>query len=96
MQAGSGTDPEQCHLRRVHPSRYCRRLTRHDGRLDLFVSNYGPDRLCWGSDYPVVRRAMTYRQALEAVRVHCPFIPTEHKERILGGNLERLLAERAR
>jgi predicted TIM-barrel fold metal-dependent hydrolase len=56
--------------------------------------HYGPDRLCWGSDYPVVRRAMTYRQSLEAVRIHCPFIPPEHKERILGGNLERLLTNR--
>jgi predicted TIM-barrel fold metal-dependent hydrolase len=53
--------------------------------------HFGPDRLCWGSDYPVVRRAMTYRQALEAVRTHCVFIPPEHKARILGGNLERLI-----
>jgi L-fuconolactonase len=55
---------------------------------------FGPDRLCWGSDYPVVRKAMTYQQALEAFRRHCAFVPTEHKERILGGNLHRLLAER--
>lgn len=55
---------------------------------------FGPDRLCWGSDYPVVRRAMTYQQALEVVRQHCTFIPAEHKERILGGNLHRLLGER--
>ena len=54
--------------------------------------HFGPERLCWGSDYPVVRRAMTYRQALEAVRTHCHFIPPEHKALILGGNLERLLA----
>jgi predicted TIM-barrel fold metal-dependent hydrolase len=54
--------------------------------------HYGPDRLCWGSDYPVVRKSMTYRQALEAVRTHCPFIPDDHKARILGGNMARLLA----
>jgi predicted TIM-barrel fold metal-dependent hydrolase len=53
--------------------------------------HFGPDRLCWGSDYPVVRRAMTYRQALEAVRVHCPFLPQEHKDRILGGTMQTLL-----
>jgi hypothetical protein len=35
---------------------------------------------------------MTYRQALEAVRTHCPFIPDDHKARILGGNMARLLA----
>jgi predicted TIM-barrel fold metal-dependent hydrolase len=55
---------------------------------------YGPDRLCWGSDYPVVRKALTYQQALEALRSHCDFIPDEHKALILGENLRRLLAER--
>jgi predicted TIM-barrel fold metal-dependent hydrolase len=53
---------------------------------------YGPERLCWGSDYPVVRFSMTYRQALEAFRTHCPFIPEADQELILGGNLQRLLA----
>ena len=55
--------------------------------------HFGPDRLCWGSDYPVVRRAMIYRQALEAVRTHCTYIPLEHKARILGENMARLLRE---
>lgn len=54
--------------------------------------HFGPRRLCWGSDYPVVRRAMTYRQALEAVRTHCPFIPASDLEWVLGGTLERMLA----
>lgn len=57
--------------------------------------HFGPHRLCWGSDYPVVRRAMTYRQALEAVRTHCPFIPEAHKALILGENLHRLITDRA-
>jgi|SRR5581483_2809487 len=56
--------------------------------------HFGPHRLCWGSDYPVVRRAMTYRQALEAVRTHCTFIPAEHKALILGENLAHLLHDR--
>ena len=53
--------------------------------------HFGPRRLCWGSDYPVVRRATTYRQALEAVRAHCPFIPAPDMEWVLGGNLNTLL-----
>jgi L-fuconolactonase len=53
--------------------------------------HYGPDRLCWGSDSPVVRDAMNYRQAVEFVRTHCPFIPPDHQQRVLGGNLHRLL-----
>ncbi|MEZ4658055.1 MAG: hypothetical protein R2911_10820 [Caldilineaceae bacterium] len=32
-------------------------------------------RMCWGSDYPVVRFYMTYRQALEAFRTHYLFYP---------------------
>lgn len=52
---------------------------------------YGPERLCWGSDYPVVRFSMTYQHALEAFRTHCGFIPEHDRARILGGNLARLL-----
>jgi predicted TIM-barrel fold metal-dependent hydrolase len=54
--------------------------------------SFGPDRLCWGSDYPVVRFHMTYRQALEALRTHCAFIPAADQAKILGGTLQRLLA----
>ena len=41
----------------------------------LLYEQYGARRLYWGSDYPVVRFHMTYRQALEAFRAHCPFVP---------------------
>lgn len=48
-------------------------------------------RLCWGSDYPVVRRALTYRQALECFRTHCDFVTPQHRDAILGGTLDALL-----
>ncbi|MBI2190512.1 MAG: amidohydrolase [Planctomycetes bacterium] len=57
--------------------------------------HFGPTRLCWGSDYPVVRAYMTYQHALEAFQTHCPFIPEKDKAEILGGALHRLLAERS-
>ncbi len=53
--------------------------------------HYGPERLCWASDYPPVLWYMTYQQSLEAVRTHCGFIPEADQELILGGNMERLL-----
>jgi predicted TIM-barrel fold metal-dependent hydrolase len=53
--------------------------------------HFGPERLCWGSDYPVVRFNMNYQHALEAFRTHCTFVPEAHKNMILGGNLARLL-----
>jgi predicted TIM-barrel fold metal-dependent hydrolase len=54
--------------------------------------HFGPERLCWASDYPPVLMHMTYRQSLEAVRTHCPFIPPRDQELVLGGNMQRLLA----
>ena len=53
--------------------------------------HYGPERLCWGSDYPVVLGYMTYQHALEAFRTHCTFVSDRDKALILGENLARLL-----
>lgn len=54
--------------------------------------HFGPERLCWASNYPPVALASTYRQSLEAVRTHCAFIAGEDLKLVLGGNMERLLA----
>jgi predicted TIM-barrel fold metal-dependent hydrolase len=54
--------------------------------------HYGPYRMCWGSDYPVVRFYMTYKHALEAFRTHCTFVPEGDKAWILGNTLGGLLA----
>jgi L-fuconolactonase len=70
-----------------YPYPDCARLIR------AVYEHFGPTRLCWGSDYPVVRRAMTYQQALEAFRTHCAFIPPEHQRLILGENLAGLLTQ---
>ncbi len=55
---------------------------------------FGPHRLCWGSDYPVVRRALTYRQSLEAFRTHCTFVAPADRDAILGGTLDAVLRTR--
>ena len=57
--------------------------------------HFGPQRMCWGSDFPVVGQFMTYRQSLEAFRTHCTFVTDDDKEWILGKTLAALL-ERAR
>lgn len=64
--------------------------------LTALYHAFGPERLCWGSDYPVVRYYMTYQQSLEVFRGHYDFIPPADKARILGENLAGLLASRAR
>ena len=35
---------------------------------------FGPERLCWASDFPASTRHTTYRQSLEAFRTHCTFL----------------------
>jgi len=62
----------------------------------VLYEHSGPHRMCWGSDYPVVRQFMSYRHSLEAFRTHCTFVSEEDKAWILGKSLDRLLAERVR
>jgi predicted TIM-barrel fold metal-dependent hydrolase len=60
-------------------------------RFRALYEHYGPYRMCWGSDYPVVRQFMTYQQSLEALRAHCTFIPDADQAWILGKTLAGLL-----
>lgn len=53
--------------------------------------HFGPQRMCWGSDYPVASQFMTYQQALEAFRSHCSFVPETDQAWILGKTLAGLL-----
>lgn len=55
---------------------------------------YGPERLLWGSDFPVARPHMTYRQSVEFVRTKCTFLSAEELDLVLGGNAHRILAGR--
>ena len=51
---------------------------------------FGSRRMIWGSDYPVSRRHMTYRQAMRILERHGPFGPDD-LPLVFGGNLARLL-----
>jgi len=51
---------------------------------------FGAGRLIWGSDYPVSRRHMTYRQALSVALRHGPFT-SEELPGVLGGTMEAIL-----
>ncbi len=59
--------------------------------IRTLYETYGADRMCWGSDYPVVRFFMTYKQSLEAFRTHCRFVSEPDKKKILGETLANLL-----
>lgn len=59
--------------------------------VGALAAAFGPDRLVWGSDWPVSTRYMTYRQALEIVRRHAPGLSAAAREAVLGGTMRRLL-----
>jgi predicted TIM-barrel fold metal-dependent hydrolase len=61
-------------------------------QLSRIFDAYGPDRLCWGSDFPASTRFCTFRQSLEVVRTHCRFLDSDDLGLVLGGTLRRLLA----
>ena len=73
-----------------YPYPDCRPIVR------ALYERFGPRRLHWGSDYPVVRPFMTYRQTIEAVRTHCAFIPPADLDLILGEGLRALIEENPR
>jgi predicted TIM-barrel fold metal-dependent hydrolase len=56
------------------------------------VDTFGADRIMWGTDYPPVLRAATYRQHLDWIRKHCAFLTDEQRADILGGTAQRFLA----
>ncbi len=67
----------------------------HSDTMDIvrqLYAHFGPERLCWASNYPPVALATNYQQSLEVVRTHCDFINTDDMKLILGGNMQRLLA----
>lgn len=53
---------------------------------------FGGSRLLWGSDYPVSRPHMSYRQTVEVVRDKCSFFSPSDRDRVMGDNLATLLA----
>jgi predicted TIM-barrel fold metal-dependent hydrolase len=57
---------------------------------------FGADRLYWGSDSPASRDQLTYRQSIEVVREHASFLSPHELDAVMGGNLERLVADSRR
>jgi L-fuconolactonase len=60
-----------------------------------FYEHWGPKRMVWASDFPSVLRHMSYRQSLEILREHAPFIAPGDLPDVLGGTLQRFLPRRS-
>jgi L-fuconolactonase len=57
--------------------------------LDVAFQAFGPDRLLFGSDWPVCLVAASYRQVLQIVEDYVQGYPADTKEKIFGGNAAR-------
>jgi len=58
--------------------------------IQVAYEKVGADRILWGSDFPTVLEACTYRQCLNLVKNNCNFLNSEEKRKILGENAIRL------
>jgi hypothetical protein len=83
---------ERCELAAKHANLYldlCGHGVQRMGVLDLAVRCAGPDRVLFGSDYTINDPA-----AIIAT-IRASYLSDEVKAKILGGNVVRMLAERA-
>jgi predicted TIM-barrel fold metal-dependent hydrolase len=60
--------------------------------FEQIYQSYGPARLCWGSDFPAATRFCTFRQTVEVIRSHCPFLSEDDRRLVFGENLRNLLS----
>ncbi len=65
--------------------------------LDHLLSSFGPERLLWGSDWPVVNLAGGYERWRDATLNFLASLTDAQRSAVLGGNAERIyLAHRGR
>jgi len=82
---------ERCELARKHKNLYidlCGHGVQRMGVLDLAVRCAGPDRVLFGSDYTINDPAAVI------ATIRTSYLSDEVKQKILGGNVLALLAER--
>ena len=59
--------------------------------MEKLVRRIGTEKLIWGTDIPMVMRFYTYRQNLEHMRAVCDFLGPGESDKIVGGNMTRLM-----
>jgi predicted TIM-barrel fold metal-dependent hydrolase len=55
-------------------------------RFQELCAEVGIERLIWGSNYPPVTRACSYRQSVDFIRHECSFLSAAEKDAVLGAN----------
>lgn len=51
---------------------------------------FGPDRLMWGSNYPLTTRMCTYKEAVDLIRVGCDFLTADDRAKVLGSTATKV------
>lgn len=59
-------------------------------QVKKLYASFGPERLMWGTDWPLVERHCGYAKALALVRDEMDFLNDEDKRWILGKSIERV------
>lgn len=62
----------------------------HTKIIEAIYNEVGPEKMMWGSDMPFTFRTCTYRQCLDAVRLHCNFLSEEEKQLVIGKNAAKV------
>jgi L-fuconolactonase len=55
---------------------------------DHLLKVFGPDRMMWGSDWPVCRLEASYDAWHDAARVLTAHLPTEAQQSLFGGTAQ--------
>jgi len=58
--------------------------------IKVAYDKLGAEKLLWGSDFPSILSECTYKQSVDIVKKYCTFICEKDKEKILGGNAEKI------
>lgn len=66
-----------------------------DPYLDVVFEAFGPERLMFGSDWPVCLLAASYRQVKQLIETYVEAHAAQHKENIFGGNAIRFYGLKA-
>jgi len=59
-------------------------------QVKRLYDNFGPRRLMWGTDWPIVNRHASYTQALSLVRDDMDFLNRDDKRWILSKTVEQV------
>jgi len=65
-------------------------FSRMQKAIQATYQRVGADRIMWGSDYPSVLLACTYKQVVKIITDHCDFLSPREKERIMGKNAQQV------